>query len=576
MRVGSKTLWCASVIFLLVGCGSRSALDPNPAPGDGGVGGGPGDTLQVDCGRTEQYTSPRRELVLSAIANQPTVSEQWTLADAPDGSTTEVRDTGTSTTTITPDGEGEYVVHYRATNEMGDVAECVISVKSVIGPPIAICPEQTVEGPVGEQIALDGDGYDDEAVVSFAWTLEAGPASANLVFADSMSGMTTVMSDTAGDYVLRLSVQDADGATGTCTVGLHVTSPPSVTCEDHVEVPTRRATTLSARATDDDEIVSTVWEVVSRPERSTATPTRPTSTSTPFTPDRKGGYILRFTATDDDGLTASCETVVTGLPTPPTADCGDRIVTVPLVETEVTGRAVDDGDIARYVWQLGTKPDGSGAAAPSPANQSTTLFEADVVGLYTLRFTVFDDDGQSASCTQEIEAVAEEGLRVEAFWDTNGPDMDLHLLNDEATFWFSPNDCYYANCDSSTGLRLNWGFGSLEDDPRLDIDNVTGFGPENINIDAPQPGTYRIGVHAFAGQTAASQVTVRVYCGEAASTPRAVLGPVTLRGVSGDWSRNDFWRVADVHIGEGTCQVEPLERGGSPYVTAASDAQRKR
>src|SRR5690606_29907608 len=120
-----------------------------------------------------------------------------------------------------------------------------------------------------------------------------------------------------------------------------------------------------------------------------------------------------------------------------------------------------------------------------------TVYTPDIAGDYTLRLRVQDDSGHLAECTTIVRAVATEGLRVEIFWDTNGTDMDTHLLHPNARTWNSNLDCYYGNCIGG----LSWSDPGRADDPSLDIDDVDGFGPENINIMTPAAGTYRVGVH---------------------------------------------------------------------------------
>jgi hypothetical protein len=166
-----------------------------------------------------------------------------------------------------------------------------------------------------------------------------------------------------------------------------------------------------------------------------------------------------------------------------------------------------------------------------------------------------------------VHAAAEEGLRVEMFWDIIDTDMDLHLLSPLARRWFDETtnqDCFYSNC---TGTPPNWSNQSSElDDPHLDIDDTNGFGPENINVDRPGPGIYRVGVHAFSGLSA-SKVTVRLYCGGSRLEPRVTLGPVAL-------TEERVWKVADVEIfADGRCDVRKLANAdGTAVVVPRADA----
>lgn len=571
-----------SLVLLLcftLGCGAKSTLwtphlegDASIPQRDGGVDAGTdagppdGGVLVVDCGRATRFTAPRRPITLEATATSAdlVVDQGWALASSPAGSMPSfVPSPDPRVVALTPDLAGSYVARFTARDAGGRTASCEVEVQAVVGPPVAICPEEELLTTAGVPVTVMGDGFDDEMVVAYAWEVVEAPPGAMPALTGADMPVVQFLSSTLGRYRLRLTVVDADMAIGTCEATVRVTGPPTVVCEtSSASGPTRRPLTLRARATDDVGIASRRWEVITRPSGSTATPMPPDAETTMFTPDRRGEYLLRFTAVDVEGMSASCETRVTALPSPPEVRCPATVTTPPLVPVEITATAVDDGTIVRWAWGLEMRPAGSAARPPSPADRATTRFTPDIAGVYELTVTATDDDGLSGTCRTRVEAGNIDGLRVEMFWDTDGTDEDLHLLSPTGTRWVSNDDCYYANCQR--GAVLEWGAPGTADNPRLDIDDTNGFGPENINITTPQPGTYRVAVHDYRSDRR-NRVTVRVYCGGSTTMPRATFGPASLNATGGR-SGQDFWRVADVTITAGGCTITDLARDGVPWI----------
>lgn len=557
----------------LSACGARGGLDEPPPFGDAGPPGPP--PLEVDCGRAVQFTSPRQSLPIEATitAMSDVVSQGWTVHAAPEGAVTSIEPSDAAMASFTQDRLGNYILLFEAEDENGYQARCAVTVESIVGPPRALCPEEPLRTNADVPVQVVGDGFDDVGVVRWQWEFVSGPETPQLAPLDAP--VTTFQAFTSGRYLLRLNVFDADGARHHCEVEVFVGGAPEVFCPDTVEAPTRQATRIQVETQDDVPGGGTgVFELLSVPPRSALTPGPITPVerdgdnfSIEFTPDRQGEYRIRFTRTDDDGLEASCEFLVIGTPTPPTAICPEEVRVRPLDTAEVVGRAEDDGDIVQTTWALVGAAPGSSARPPSPGNNLRTNFTPDIAGTYRLELTVRDNDGEQDSCVTTVLAEATEGLRIEMFWDTDGTDMDLHLLNPVARRWFGRsegNDCYYANCQGG----LSWGGPGSDDDPSLDIDDTDGFGPENINVGEPAPGTYRVGVDAFRGRAGA--LTVRIYCGGSTTEPAETFGPIRIQD-------SQFWRVADVEItSAGGCNITDLASGGRPNLSADSDAENRR
>lgn len=260
----------------------------------------------------------------------------------------------------------------------------------------------------------------------------------------------------------------------------------------------------------------------------------------------------------------------------PLLSCPSEDFARPLREYALDAAAildVDELEIGDVQWTVIAPANSATVGADDPTAASTSVY-LDVSGDYQISLEVDTDKG-TLGCSWVVH-VAGSGLRVEMRWDTFGSvDMDLHLHRaGTSTNFCTDDDCYYANCRTySTGLP--WGyddspstecevtFGTCNN-PRLDIDNISGNQPENINIDNPNHGdTFRIMAHKFSG-TATTNPIISVYCG---GRLRTVLGEAPDQvGLtrSGSGCQGHTWRAADVTMivdpdtGFTDCNVEVL------------------
>lgn len=454
---------------------------------------------------------------------------------------------GSPRTRITPPRKGDYTLRFTATDDDGLSSTCDVLVRAVNAPPRVTCPAAT-RGVVNTNIPLLAAATDDEGVARVEWTLATGPMGAVTSFTPPTALGTDFRSNAGGLHTLRFEAFDDDGASASCTVAVTVLTPPVVVCPTSpVAAQTRSPVTLLATATDNDGMVATsAWTMLTRPATSTVAQGPFAGTSVTFTPDKVGDYQLEFVATDNDGLSSSCQVTVEAAPSAPVLMCPAVVTVRPLRVATVTGTLMaSDAALTNIAWSQVQYPMGSTAAAPSPVNQLETRITPDIVGEYELHLDIQDANGFTAGCDVQVRAVSDEGLRVELFWNSFA-DMDVHVMDPAGTRWFTNLDCYYANCRSG----LPWGGPTTADNPRLDIDDTNGFGPENINIQEPVPGVYRVAVDAFRG---GGSVSVRIYCGGSVSVPVQTFGPTNLPGTG--W----MWRVADVEVrGPGDCTVTPL------------------
>ena len=275
----------------------------------------------------------------------------------------------------------------------------------------------------------------------------------------------------------------------------------------------------------------------------------------------------------------------------------DVVQVRPLDVVTLDGSASTDPDgpngrPVEYTWTVVARPAGSTSqpverlhddftpAEGGPADRPSTpraKFFVDLAGEYVLQLHVADHYGAEAPSTLcpaapaliHIKAVPEEKLHIQLTWDTPedadqtddlGTDVDLHLRHPSSSSWFAQDgtDCYYSNPTPDWGRP-----GDTNDDPSLDIDDVNGAGPENINIARPESSQsadrgYRVGVHYFAaeGPTVGddyrplkSTATVRIF----------VDGQMAYEGSKLLRDTNDFWTVADVKFTGNGGRVVPVD-----------------
>ena len=246
----------------------------------------------------------------------------------------------------------------------------------------------------------------------------------------------------------------------------------------------------------------------------------------------------------------------TGSDTPPVIDSPDSPIAVcsaspnpitpPFESATWLGfESYDPGgsDIVRYDWRLKSSPEGSTVMMPA-GSANRAPFIPELAGTYVGELTVTNEHGLSSDpCEASLEAVPAESLWVEMFWSEFQDDMDLHLLDSGGTLE-SRTDCYYSNCTESAQIffPMDWGAsGFTGDNPVLDLDDIPGTGPENINIDSPPSGAvYTVVVHDYTGSTidvyTINEVTVNVYL-------NGSLAWTDTRSIEGDGSYTYFARI---------------------------------
>lgn len=189
-----------------------------------------------------------------------------------------------------------------------------------------------------------------------------------------------------------------------------------------------------------------------------------------------------------------------------TFNCPTEVATLSEIDFDASESYDPEGyEPLFYTWSLDDQPQGSRRELQSEGE--TASFSPDLAGSYTVSLVVTNLLGVDSTPTEcTFEAIPEDAIHVEMFWSDSDSDLDVHLAQNGAEI-FEDDDASYCNPNPDWGTPVD-----KTDDPSLDLDDQNGYGPENINIEEPQEGDYKVRVHYYADLGADYvTATVRIY-----------------------------------------------------------------
>lgn len=281
--------------------------------------------------------------------------------------------------------------------------------------------------------------------------------------------------------------------------------------------------------------------------------------------------------------------------TPP-AGVAYAIEVAPLVTVTFQGSAtdVDGAGSFGYEWRLLSAPAGntaglSGAPGGTPSDVSTqanpTLF-AQLAGEYVVAARAVDATGcTSAEAKVVVKVKPNSALHLQLTWDAP-VDVDLQMVPGENGALFASDACFWGR------LSPDWGVV----DPTLDIDDVAGCNPENVNFGSingttPTPGTkYSVFIHYYCGRrghrpdsntpdavcyeptTHSGQVNVslKVFVDGVLATTDDGVTPAEFTRPLNQW---DFWKVLTVEYdASGVWRIHPVTTGSLAQAATNCDS----
>lgn len=329
----------------------------------------------------------------------------------------------------------------RSTDRSGFLATLAINRKINRPPTVECTVDNTTIQQRGHATVKVRVNDPDDSQVSITWRSTGGHLIGK---GESVTFETGNLLETApGRYAVRAEVSDGT-STATCSVDVVVEKlkiAPTVTCDPTTQT-VKMGETASVRVTASDENpgdtekLTYVWEVDGQ---------RVAEAGTTFgfgtTGKTPGRHVVRVTATDPDGLTATCESAieVSAPPPPPQAQanrapvCDLSLSTNNLLAGSAlsgTVRASDpDGDPLTYEWSIdGRRLSGTGQQLDIDTNGLTG-------GSHTIVVKVSDNKGGSVSCSSAATirgrvVIELPKLRIDNAAKAKLDDIALQLQND--------------------------------------------------------------------------------------------------------------------------------------------------
>ncbi len=425
---------------------------------------------------------------------------------------------------------GDYVAQLDVVNDLGLSDSCLFTVTASDSQPVAVCSisPPTVDAGLGIFFALGDSSYDPagRAITDGQWRLINRPVASSFILpAGTTLNRGPFTADAGGTYIFELVVTNDLGIpSAPCRTTLTANEvKPVAVCSANPQDVVTGADTFTLRGNQSYDpighaLITYDWAFLQVPGGSGVTmPGGNAPNRGPILADRSGGYFASLTVTNALGVSSDpCTVFVTASASDaPVAVCSTNPPVLDAIRDTfrfIGNQSFDPGgrSLTGYQWTLISKPTSSSVNMPGGNTANRGPLRPDIVGDYVGELVVTNDLGiSSAPCRTSASAEADSNLWVELTWQYP-EDIDLHLLRGNGSR-NTAQDCYYANC---AGRGLSWGQPGPDDNPTLDLDDILGTGPENINIPEPEARRYTVVVHDYSwtrDRTGLNNFTVKVY-----------------------------------------------------------------
>jgi hypothetical protein len=446
-----------------------TATTPTPTPEPTPSNGGTNDTVApiVDAGSDKTVRTVT--LQDATATDSSALTYEWSKVSGP--GTLTFSAVNAEDTTISANTDGTYVVRLTATDSAGNSGSDTLTfVWDATSPMI-----EAGTSKIAKTAATQDATVSDATALTFQWSKVSGPGT--LTFSAATYEDTLISADADGSYVVRLTATDAAGnsASDTLTFVWDTTAPVvNAGTDKTISTATPQDATVS-----DSTAVTYAWSKVSGP--GTLTFSAATSEDTSISADTAGNYVLRLTATDAAGNSASDTMALVWVSGSPVVNAGaDKTVKTATLQDAT----VSDVSALTYQW---SKVSGPGTLTFSAPTAEDTTISADIDGTYVVQLTATNAGNSSASDT------------INFVWDTTAPTVNAGT--DKIAKIATSQD---ATATDASALTYQW---SQDSGPgTLTFSAATA---EDTSISASTEGTYVVRFTATdaAGNSASDTVT---------------------------------------------------------------------
>jgi len=339
----------------------------------------------------------------------------WSFGSTPAGSGAALTGPTTVRPTFLADKTGQYVVQLIVNDGVVSSTAATVTITTTPGntPPVADAgPDQALQ--VGATVTLNGSGSSDVDgnPLTYQWAFVSVPTGSTAQLLNPTNVMPTFVANVAGQYVVKLLVNDGKVTGAQDTVTITTTggnTAPVANAGPDQSVQVSATVTLNGSGSNDADRNSLTydWSFVSIPSGSIATLSNPTAAAPSFMADKAGTYVAQLIV-NDGTVNSTPDTVTIAAATgntAPVANAGPDQAVAVNASVILDGSTSTDADRnpLTYQWSLTGKPAGSVATLANPTT-AMPKFTADVAGQYIAQLIVNDGTVNSAPDTVIITA----------------------------------------------------------------------------------------------------------------------------------------------------------------------------